>query len=207
MLKPFARALSGEFWPFPVKTANLFWHISDPINGFHCTAYVKSIASTDLKKFSIEQPIVCTRQNMKPAYFDCRHLVETTLRATALDLCSEDYQSKIYKALVENPCCCYPSHRCFIDINWGLTAKWHLQDGRYKFLGFKNETTEARSSLFFRWAGARGNFSAFWCRYSVINPPSTFFLVILAMPASCFLGPVQTSNFTCAESNANERKQ
>ena len=23
----------------------------------------------------------------------------------------------------------------------------------------------------------------------------------------CFLGPFQTSNFTCAESNANERKQ
>ena len=33
----------------------------------------------------------------------------------ALDLRSEDYESKTYKPLVENPCC-YPNHRCFIDI-------------------------------------------------------------------------------------------
>ena len=80
-----------------------------------------------------------------------RHLGETTLRATALDLRSrsEDYESKTYKPLVENPCC-YPRNRCFIDTftNWGLTAKWSHQDGRRKFLGSKNETIEARSSLF-----------------------------------------------------------
>ena len=41
----------------------------------------------------IEQPIVCTRQNLKPDYFDRRHLGETTSRTTALDLPSEDYES------------------------------------------------------------------------------------------------------------------
>ena len=105
---------------------------------------------TDLKKDWIEQPIVCTRQNLRAGYFDRRHLSETTLRTTALDLRSEDYESKTYKPLVENPCC-YPSHRYFIDTftNRGLTAKSSHQDGRCKFLGFKNETIEARSSLFF----------------------------------------------------------
>ena len=57
----------------------------------------------------IEEPIVCTRQNLKRDYFDRRHSGETT----ALDLRSEDCKSKIYKPLVENPSCC-PSHRCFI---------------------------------------------------------------------------------------------
>ena len=37
-----------------------------------------------------------------------------TLRATALDLQSEDYESKTYKPFVENPCC-YPCHGCLID--------------------------------------------------------------------------------------------
>ena len=58
----------------------------------------------------IEEPIVCTRQNLKREYFDRRHSGETT----ALDLRSEDCKSKIYKPLVENASC-YPSHRCFID--------------------------------------------------------------------------------------------
>jgi len=57
------------------------------------------------KKDWIEQPIVCTRQDLKPAYFERRYLGETTLRATALDLRSEDYESKTYKPLVANPCC------------------------------------------------------------------------------------------------------
>ena len=57
----------------------------------------------------IEEPIVCTRQNLKRDYFDRRHSGETT----ALDLRSEDCKSKIYKPLVENPSCC-PSHRCFV---------------------------------------------------------------------------------------------
>lgn len=83
----------------------------------------------------IEQPIVCARPNFKPGYFDCRHLSETTLHATALDLPSEDYESKTYNSLVEN-LCCYPSHRCFIDTltNWGFTEKWSHQDGRRKVL-------------------------------------------------------------------------
>ena len=38
------------------------------------------------KKEWITQPIVCTRQNLKPCYFDRRHLGETTLHASALDL-------------------------------------------------------------------------------------------------------------------------
>ena len=100
------------------------------------------------KKDWIEQPIVCTRQNLKPGYLNHRHIGETTSRATALDLQSEDYESKTYKPFVENPCC-YPTHRCFIDTftNWGHTAKWSHQDGRSKFLVFKNETIEARSTL------------------------------------------------------------
>ena len=70
---------------------------------------------TDLKKDCNEQPIVCTRQNLKPGYFDRRHLGENTLRATALDPRSEDNESKTYKLLAETPCC-YPSHRSFTDI-------------------------------------------------------------------------------------------
>ena len=35
-------------------------------------------------------------------------------------------------------------------MHWGLTAKWSHQDGRRKLLGFKNETIEARYSLFFK---------------------------------------------------------
>ena len=54
------------------------------------------------KKDWIEQPIVCTRQNLTPGYFNHRHIGETTLRATALDLQSEDYESKTYKPFVEN---------------------------------------------------------------------------------------------------------
>ena len=44
------------------------------------------VGTTDLKKKKdgIEPPIVCTRQ--KSGYFDRRHLGETTLHATALDL-------------------------------------------------------------------------------------------------------------------------
>ena len=62
----------------------------------------------------IEQPFVCTRQNLTPGNFNHRHIGETTLRATALDLQSEDYESKTYKPFVENPCY-YPTDRCFID--------------------------------------------------------------------------------------------
>ena len=54
---------------------------------------------------------------------------------------SEDYETKPYKPLVENPSC-YPSHRWFI--HYGL---WSRQDGRRKFLGFKNETIEVRSKV------------------------------------------------------------
>ena len=49
-----------------------------------------------------EQAIVCTLQKLKPGYFDRRHLGETTLGATALDLRSEDYESKTNKPIVEN---------------------------------------------------------------------------------------------------------
>ena len=109
--------------------------------------------ATDLKqKDWIEQPIVCTRHNLKPGFSDRRHLGETILRATALDLRSKDYKSKKKKKnkpSVENPCC-YPNHRCLIDTftNWGLTTKWSHQDGRRKFIRFKHGTTEAGSSLF-----------------------------------------------------------
>ena len=44
------------------------------------------------KRDWIEQPLVCTRQNLKPGYFDHCNLGDTTLRATALDLRSEDYE-------------------------------------------------------------------------------------------------------------------
>ena len=47
--------------------------------------------------------MVCIRLNLKPDYFDLRHLSETTLRATALDLRYEDYESKTYKPSVEIP--------------------------------------------------------------------------------------------------------
>ena len=57
---------------------------------------------TGPKKDWIEQPIVCTRQNLKAGYCDRRHLGDTTLRATALDLSSEDYDSKTLKPLVES---------------------------------------------------------------------------------------------------------
>ena len=53
----------------------------------HCTHWAK-------KQDWIKQPIVCTRQSLKPGYFDRLHLGETTLRASALDLQSEDYESK-----------------------------------------------------------------------------------------------------------------
>ena len=104
--------------------------------------------STDLRK-RLDRATYCLHVPKFEAYFDRRHLGESTLRTKALDLRSEDYESKTYKPLVENPCC-YPSHRCFIDtfINWGLTAERFHQDGRSRFLAFKNETTEARSSLF-----------------------------------------------------------
>jgi len=92
------------------------------------------------KKDCNENPIVCTRQNLKPGYFDRRHLGENTLRATALDPRSEDNESKTYKLLAETPCR-YPNHRSFIDIfftTWGLTAKCSHQDGR-RFLTSKME--------------------------------------------------------------------
>ena len=71
---------------------------------------------------------------MKPGYFE-RHLGETTLRATSLDLRSEDYEFKTSKPLLENPCC-YSTHRCVIDtfVNRVLTAKEPHQDGRRKLL-------------------------------------------------------------------------
>ena len=83
--------------------------------------------------------------------FGRRHLGETTLCATALDLRSEDYESKTYKLVVENPCY-FPTHHCFIATftNWSPTANWSYQDGRLKFLGIKNEIIEARASLFLR---------------------------------------------------------
>ena len=103
-----------------------------------------SMRTTDLKK-RLDRTSYCL---LAPGYFDRRHLDETTLLATALDLRSEDYESKTWKPLVENPCCS-ASHRCFIDTftNWGLAAKWSHQDGRRKFLCFKNETIEARSVI------------------------------------------------------------
>ena len=67
-------------------------------------------------------------------------LVRPPYTLTALDLLSEDYESKSYKPLVEDPCCS-PSHRCFIDsfTNWCLAEKWSHQNGRRKFLGSRNE--------------------------------------------------------------------
>ena len=53
----------------------------------------------------IEQLIVSTCQNLEPACFDRRHLDETTLRATALDLQFKDYEFKTCQPLGENPCC------------------------------------------------------------------------------------------------------
>ena len=109
--------------------------------------------ANDLKKKDwIEQTTVCLHQNLKSGYFDGRRLGETTLSALALNLHCEDYESKTYKPLVESPCY-YPSNPCFIDTftNGGVTAKWSHQGGHCKFLGFKNETIEARSSLFFWW--------------------------------------------------------
>lgn len=93
---------------------------------------------TDLKKDCIKQPIVCTGQNLKPGYFHHRHLGENTLRATALDLRSEDNESKTFKLLVENPCC-YPSHRRFIDIFYNLRSHRKVRSPRWPpFLAFKN---------------------------------------------------------------------
>ena len=81
---------------------------------------------------------------MRPGYFERCHLGETILRATSLDLRSEDYESKTSKPLLENPCS-YSSHRCVIDtfVNRVLTAMESHQDGGRKFLVFKNETTES----------------------------------------------------------------
>ena len=86
---------------------------------------------------------------MKSGYFERCHLGETTLRATCLDLRSEDYKSKTKKPLLENPCY-YSSHPCVIDtfVNRVLTTKESHQDGGRKFLVFKNETTE--SSFFYQ---------------------------------------------------------
>ena len=83
--------------------------------------------------------------------FGRRHLGETTLCATALVLRSEDYESKTYKLVVQNPCY-FPTHHCFIVTftNWSPTANWSYQDGCLKFLGIKNEIIEARASLFLR---------------------------------------------------------
>ena len=51
-----------------------------------------------------------TLEKRAPGSFDRRHLDETTLRATALDLRSEDYEPKTQTvSTVESPCC-YPSH-------------------------------------------------------------------------------------------------
>ena len=101
--------------------------------------------AADLKKKDwIERPIVSPRQDMKPGYFECCHLGETTSRATSLDLRSEDYQSKTSRRLLENPCT-HSSHRCVIhtSVNRDLTAKESHQDGRRKFLVFKNEKRES----------------------------------------------------------------
>lgn len=71
--------------------------------------------ATDLKKKDwIEQTTVCLHQNLKPGYFDDRRLGETTLSALALNMHCEDYESKTYKPLAENPRC-YTSHRNFIN--------------------------------------------------------------------------------------------
>ena len=68
-----------------------------------------------------------------------------------MDVRSEDYESKTYKSLIENPCW-HPSHRSSIDNfpNDGLTTKCFHQDGRRNLVNFKKETIKARSSLFFR---------------------------------------------------------
>ena len=86
---------------------------------------------------------------MKSGFFERCHLGETTLHATSLDLWSEGYESKTSKPLLENPCY-YSSHRCVIDtfVNRDLTTKESHQEGRRKFLVFKNETTE--SSFFYQ---------------------------------------------------------
>lgn len=52
---------------------------------------------------------------------------------------AENYESKTYKPLIENPCC-YSSRRRFIYTftNWGLTEKLSHQDGLRKFLGYRS---------------------------------------------------------------------
>ena len=66
---------------------------------------------------------------MKPNYFERRYLGETTFRATALDLGSEDYGSKTSKPLLENTGY-YPSHRCVIDTSASL-KRWRRGYGCY----------------------------------------------------------------------------
>ena len=114
-------SFSRAFFPWLGMTRaamEVWWQLFPIIN--QCSGW-----NTDLKKKDwIKQPMVCTRQNLKPVYFDPCHRGETTLLATALDLRSK-HESKTNEPLIENPCC-YPSHRCFIDTfpSWGLTAKW-----------------------------------------------------------------------------------
>ena len=54
---------------------------------------------SDDERKRLDRATYCTRQNLKP--FDRRHLGETTSRATALDLRSQDYESKTYKPIVK----------------------------------------------------------------------------------------------------------
>ena len=121
-----------------------------------------------IRKHSVKRKTckICTaalqnmeRQNYtfhaRTLYFYRRHLGETNLRTTALDLRSEDHESKTYKPLVENHYC-HPSSRRFIDsfTNWGLTKKLSHQDGRRKCLNFKNETKRSPIQFFFLISGA-----------------------------------------------------
>ena len=83
-----------------------------------------NMAATWQKKSRLDRATYClfwTRQNLKPGYFDRRHLGETTLDTTALDPQSEDYESNTNKQTDNRN----PSHPCFIDTstNWSLTAK------------------------------------------------------------------------------------
>lgn len=69
------------------------------------------------------------------------HCVKITdVKKNSFESVAENYESKTYKPLIENPCC-YPSRRRFIYTqftNWGLTEKLSHQDGLHKFLGYRS---------------------------------------------------------------------
>ena len=95
----------------------------------------------------MEQPIVCTRQNLKPGNFDRRHLGETTLHDIALDLRSEDYESKTKFVSRKSLLLYEPS------MFYRLQTEVSQQSGLIKmavvnFLA--SEMKQARSGLFFR---------------------------------------------------------